>query len=264
MHQTGEVVTRSLEFDRLPLVEVALRTSFQAPVPVSFATLNGVRGELALEFRSLDELSQIEAAPGVNATVAFGAGQVLGAVLSGHNLGLRVSIQHHVVVTRWIREHHVGAPQYARFDELRQCHWKVVRTLLRVAKQSNPQFGAVNMSYANFLQVDPSTNALEQYFAPAAQVGLTTNARRLHKVEIAWQDDGGVDLRFRLERVGIQWGNERKDGYNLTTVAGSAVASDTDAEDRLCLVHDRLQGFFKTLISDRAKIEWGYHESGDN
>lgn len=260
--QTG--VARSLEFSSLPLVESALRTSFQVPVPVSFATLNGVRSALAAEFKALDDLPQVEAAPGVNATFSFGVGQVTGAVLSGHDLGVRVSIQPNVVVTRWVREFHSSAPKYPGYSTLEGVHKRALRAFLDFAAGSDAQFGAVNMSYTNFLQLDGSAETLRRYFSKDAHVGLVSDAPSLHKIEVAWKGHDDVDLRFRLEKVGIQWGNERRDGFGLTTVAGSAVASGSDAESKLALAHARLQTFFEGLISDHAKKEWGYREPSNS
>lgn len=252
-------MTTSLEFKKLPLVEVALRTSFRSQVPLRFATLNDVRAELMDDFPSLDELPQIEAAPGINMEVAFGVGQIAGAVLSGHKQGLRATIQQHVVVTRWVRAPHLGAPGYPRFSSLQECHWRVVRALLKAGKTPDVPFGAVNMSYTNFLQWEATPGVLFKYFSPKAHVPLVKQAGRLHKYEVSWQDNNAVDLRLQLERVAFQFGDDKKEGYNLTTVAGKAAASLVDAQKNLDDVHAQLQEFFLDLISLEAKTEWEYH-----
>jgi hypothetical protein len=252
-------VTASLKFDNLPLVEVALRTSFRSQVPLRFATLNDVRSALAEEFLSLDELPQIEAAPGINMELALGVGQIPGAVLSGHKQGVRATIQQHVVVTRWVRDPHRGAPPYPHFDLLRECHWRVVHALLDAARTPDVPCGAVNMSYTNFLQWEATPDVLSNYFDSKAHVQLVKKAARLHKYEVSWQDVDAVDLRLQLERVAFQIGDEKKEGYNLTTVAGKAATSLAEARENLNRVHDLLQGFFDGLISADAKREWGYH-----
>lgn len=251
-------MTASLEFDKLPLVEVALRTSFRSQVPLRFATLNDVRAELMDEFPSLDELRQIEAPPGMNAEVAFGVGQIPGAVLAGHKHGLRVTIQQHVVVTRWVKDPHRGAPGYPRFDSLRKSHWRVVGALLKAVQTLDVPFGAVNMSYTNFLQWKATPNVLVNYFSREASVKLVEQATLLHKYELSWQDNNAVDLRLQLERVAFQIGDDKKEGYNLTTVAGKAAASLVDAQKNLDEVHAQLQGFFYNLISPEARKEWEY------
>ena len=252
-------MTTSLQFEDLPLVEVALRTSFRSQVPLRFATLNDVRAELMDEFLSLDELRQIEAPPGMNAELSFGVGQIPGAVLSGHKQGLRATIQQHVVVTRWVQDPHRGAPGYPRFDSLRKSHWRVVQALLKAGKTPDVPCGAVNMSYTNFLRWKATPDVLKKYFSPAAHVQLVEQADLLHKYEVSWQDNNEVDLRLQLERVAFQIGDDKKEGYNLTTVAGKAAASLVDAQKNLDDVHAQLQEFFRNLISPEAKSEWGYH-----
>jgi len=191
--------------------------------------------------------------------LAFGVGQIPGAVLSGHKQGLRATIQQHVVVTRWVRAPHRGAPQYPRFASLRECHWRVVRALLKAVKTLDVPFGAVNMSYTNFLQQEATPDVLFKYFSSAAHVQLVKQAALLHQFEVSWQDNDAVDLRLRLERVAFQIGDEKKDGYSLTTVAGKASSSLLDAQENLDRVHDQLQEFFDELISPDAKTKWGYH-----
>jgi len=252
-------LTASLEFEKLPLVEVALRTSFKSQVPLRFVILNEVHAELRTEFPNLEELPQIEAPPGMNVELAFGVGQIPGAVLSGHKQGLRATIQQHVVVTRWVRNPDRGVPAYPRFPSLQECHSRVVGTLLKAVKTPDVPFGAVNMSYTNFLEWKATLNVLFNYFSPKAHVQLVKEAARLHKYEISWQDKNEVDLRLQLERVAFQIGDEKKEGYNLTTVAGKAAASLVDAQENLDRVHDLLQVFFRDVISDTAKSEWGYH-----
>jgi len=251
-------LTASLEFEKLPLVEVALRTSFRSQVPLRFAILNEVHAELRTEFPNLEELPQIEAPPGMSVELAFGVGQIPGAVLSGHKQGLRATIQQHVVVTRWVRDPRREALAYPRFAALRECHSRVVRALLKAVKTPDVPCGAVNMSYTNFLQWKATPDVLSNYFSPKAYVQLVKEAALLHKYEISWQDKDTVDLRLQLERVAFQIGDEKKEGYNLTTVAGKAAASLVDAQENLDLVHDLLQVFFKDVISDTAKSEWGY------
>jgi len=254
-------LTASLEFDqdKLPLVEAALRTSFRSQVPLRFAILNDVCAELTHEFPSLEELRQIEAPPGMSAELAFGVGQIPGAVLLGHKQGLRATIQQHVVVTRWVRAPHRGAPKYPRFASLRDCHSRVVSALLKAVKTPNVPFGAVNMSYTNFLQREATPDVLFRYFSDKAHVKLLKQAVLFHMYEISWQDSNEVDLRLRLERVAFQIGDEKQDGYNLTTIAGKAVSSFDEAMENLDHVHGQLNEFFDKLISDDAKKEWGYH-----
>ena len=246
-----------LNFDNLPLVEAAIRTSFRTPVRLSFAILNRLRDKLGSEFQNLDEISQIEVPPGVNIEMTLTVGQIPGAILTGNSFGLRTTVQQSVVVSRWVLDPLRDSPGYPRFGPLRDSHWRVVSGLLEAGGAQNQQFGAVNMSYSNFLNIGGSPDVLERYFSPNAQVALVKSPSQFHKIELAWQESSSIDLRFQLERVRARIGDQTNDGYNLTTVAGSAAASKPDAEEKLDIVHGRLQQFFVDLISDTAKKEWG-------
>lgn len=249
-----------LNFDNLPLVEAAIRTSFRTPVRLSFAILNRLRDKLGSEFQNLEEISQIEAPPGVNMEMTLTVGQIPGAILTGNSSGFRSTVQQSVVVSRWILDPLRNSLGYPRFGRLRDSHWRVVSGLLEAGGTQDQQFGAVNMSYSNFLNIGDSPNVLERYFSPDAQVPLVKNPSQFHKIELAWQEPDSIDLRFRLERVAARIGDQTKDGYNLTTVAGSAAASKPDAQGKLEIVHGRLQQFFRDLISDLAKKEWGLRD----
>ncbi len=249
-------MTASLEFENLPLVEAALRTSFRSPLPLRFSVLNELHSNLASEFRNLEVTSQFEAAPGMNLALPSDVGPIPGAVLSGHEQGLRVTLQQHLVVTRWIRQPYQSAPPYPRYAAISECHWQVAHALLKATKVAEPECAAVNMSYVNFLAVEEGANFLFEYFSPQAHVELVRGGRLLHKYELAWQTTGAVDLRIRLERARLAFGDEQKEGYNLTTVGGMGVTTLTDAKTDLETAHGQLQEFFGRLISDRAKDEW--------
>src|SRR5205814_669224 len=121
----------------------------------------------------------------------------------------------------------------------------------------NVECGATNLSYSNFIKDSPEV--LTRYFTAPVRVGLVQRAVRVHKLEIAWQEHGELDLRFQLEAVIARMMDAPESGYNLTTIAGSSVATFNDAMQKLDALHDRLQVFFPTLLSDHAKNEWGYH-----
>ena len=246
-----------LDFGNLPLVEAAVRVSFESPSPLTFGIVNEVHRRLREKFPQVSEPKQIEVAPGISgATVAFGPGHISGVVYTGNAEGLIIAIQNQVVVARWHKQVANDAPEYPRFPALSEALWRAVDALASARTGESPPIVVVNMSYVNFVRVAETDNVLQTYLSERAQVGAAANARRIHKVEVSWQETESVDLRFNLERVTAQGGDESVEGYRLTTAAGTHLGDAQKEKQGLDAIHDRLQTFFVSLISDRAKTEW--------
>jgi len=249
--------TVRLDFGNLPLVEATVRVSFESPSQLTFETVNRVHEDLRDEFPQVSEPKQIEVAPGISgSTAAFGPGQISGVVYTGNAKGLIITIQTQVVVARWLKQVAKDDLEYPRFPSLREALWRAVDALKSERTGESPPIVVVNMSYVNFVRVAESDNVLTSYLSDLAQVEAAANARRIHKVEVSWQESESVDLRFNLERVTAQIGDESVEGYRLTTAAGMHLGDAQKAKEGLDDIHDRLQTFFLSLISDRAKTEW--------
>ena len=252
-----------LEFDNLPLVEAAVRATFDHPIEVKFAVINAVHERLRDKFPELTEPDQLEAAPGSGETTfTIRPGTITGAVYCGHADGLRITLQGNVAIARWVKKTLGNGAQYPRYAALREALWRTMKALA-VTIESAPSVAVVNMSYVNFIHVPQPAQVLSTYFSERVQVLATAEARDIHKVDLSWRDPDDIDLRFRVEKVAAK--SEQSDvvGYNLTTVAGTRIRPAVPPEEVLDDVHQRLQFFFRDLISDHARQEWGLHETCD-
>ena len=248
-----------LEFDKLPLVEAAVLSSFDFSVPLTFQLINDVAKHLRDEFHSLEEPKQFEVAPGVEGKFEFGPNQIAGALFAGNSKGLCVTLQGQVIVVRWQKQSAPDAPDYPRFPALSNALWETVSALRAARKDTKRPVLVLNMSYVNFLKLPHSSPVLARYFSDEVQVKATAKAKQVHKVELSWRDQGNTDFRFTIEQVTAQAGEEKVEGYRLTTAAGRrfspAEAAETE-RDMLDQIHNRLQVFFRDLLSDEAKKEW--------
>lgn len=250
-----------LEFGNLPLVEAAVRVSFERPVKLTFAVVNRVAEQLRDRFPDLQEPACFEGSPGVKElSLPLGPGQLFGAVYAGNRDGLLITLQGQVIVARWLRQSRNDAPDYPRYPALREAVWQAVDAFADTCGSQLSRIIVANMSYVNFLAIGHDEPVIERYFSELAQLKLTQDARQIHKFEVSWGESEAADLRYNLEQVTAQVDDQSVEGYRLTTAAGVKLAEGEDAKDALGQVHDRLQLFFQSLISDYAKGEWQLKE----
>ena len=249
-----------MDFGNLPLVEAAVRASFTEPLELKFSAITEVHKGLKNAFPQITQPEVYEAAPGVTEEVAIRPGLITGVVFAGNPDGLRSTLQSRVAVVRWLKQFVTGAPEYPRFEVLRDALWQVVEAVKAAYGLVSLPIAVVNMSYVNLIQVTDFSSVLSQYFSSEVQVQATDNAEEIRKVEVAWRENG-IDLRFHLEKVSATLGEDTVDGCRLTTVAGMHVPlPDGDEKKTLEDVHTRLQVFFRKVISDQAKQEWQFEE----
>jgi uncharacterized protein (TIGR04255 family) len=245
-----------LHFDNLPLVEAAIRASFAQPVQLKFSAIADIRNRLMPAFPQITEPEVYETPPGVSEEVAIRPGSITGVVFAGNPKGLRCTFQGRLAVVRWLRQYVAGAPDYPRFEVLRPALWEVVEAVKAAYGLDSLPIAVVNMSYVNFIPVTDFSSVLGDYFSPLVHVRATENAEEIRKLEVSWRENE-VDLRFHLEKVSATIGENTVDGCRLTTIAGMRVPiPDGDEAKTLEEVHDRLQVFFRDVISDHAKREW--------
>lgn len=245
-----------LDFGNLPLVEAAVRASFAEPLPLRFSTIYEAHQRLKDKFPHLSEPERHEVAPGVSETLELKPGSLTGVILTHNRKGLSATVQNRLAVVRWVKSFPKDAPEYPGFAELRDSLWEVVSVFQEVSGISSLPVAVVNMSYVNFIDVKDPATVLKRYFSDLVQIKATENAERIHQVELSWREDG-VDLRFRLQHVEAKVGDQVKDGFQLTTIAGMDVSGQQDdPKQKLEAVHDRLQELFFSLLSDHAREEW--------
>ena len=246
-----------LDFGNLPLIETAVRATIDPVVPLTYSIVYDVRERLRDEFPELIEPRHFEARPGVrNPSLELSPAQLPGAVYIGHPNGVSISLQSQVIVARWVRPLGVAAPDYPRYDALRDALWRAADAFLATCAGVKPRISVVNMSYLNFLRIPHSEPVLREYFSEIAQVKAISDAELVRKVELSWRGPDALDVRFLLEQVSAKVAEETVEGYQLTTAAGIRVGESDDKRSCLETVHDKLQVFFQRLISKRAEKEW--------
>ncbi len=198
-----------LDFGNLPLIEGAVRASFEKPMPVTFRIVNAVAASLQPEFPELTEPMQLEAAPGMTAKIEFGPGQITGALYTGNRDGLTITLQGHVVVSRWLRRVGLAQAEYPRFPALRDALWRAVDAFRSACGEESPRVHVVNMSYVNFLRMPHSSAVLSRYFSKKVQMEAAAGAQQLHKLEASWREGARV-LKEAIEDEEHRQGEERE------------------------------------------------------
>ena len=252
-----------LDFGNLPMLEAAVRLSFGTPVGLSFRLINDVAKQIKKDFPLLEEPRQFEVAPGVEGKFEIGPNQITGALFTGNQKGLCITLQGQVIVVRWLKQGNPGAPDYPRFAALSDAMWKAHSALQLTCEDNNRPIHVINMSYVNFLQLPHASPVLERYFSDIVQVKATAKAQQIQNIGISWRDHEGTDLRFSLEQVTAQIKQEKVEGYRLTTAAGRLFSGLDNEREILDQIHLRLQLFFRDLLSDAAKEEWQLKEVKD-
>ena len=250
-----------LVFHNLPLVEAAVRASFNAPKPLTYSLVNSIARELSPSFPKVDEPKQLEVAPGAGETqFAFGPGCLPGAVYTGQKDGLFVSVQPQVIVARWVKHPSLQNPAYPRFPALRGALWSAVEAFRKGCGDDYPGISVVNMSYVNFVASSDPAGFLKTYFSSEAQLRAMNNARQVRKLEAGWSESNDLDVRFAVEQAAAKGPDGATQGFRLTTAAGLRLGESVDAKSGLETVHDTLQEFFLRLISKEARREWQLQE----
>ncbi len=250
-----------LDFENLPLVEAAVRASFNGPKTLTYSLLNLIARELDPSFPRLEEPKQLDIAPGSGDTqIAFGPGYLPGAVYTGNRDGLSISVQSQVIVSRWVRHPGLQNPNYPRFAALRDALWIAVEAFRKGCGDEYPGIGVVNMSYVNFVASGDPAGFLKTYFSPDSQLRAMDQAHQVRKLEASWSEGDDLDVRFAVEQAAANLPEGVTPGFRLTTAAGLRFGESQDAKTGLEKVHYRLQEFFLKLISKRAKVEWKLKE----
>lgn len=252
---------QGLEFDSLPLVEAAVRASFNRPSALTYSLINAIAAALKPSFPDLTESQQFEGVPGTGLIPPeIGPSYLPGAVYSGHASDITLGIQSQVIVARWVKHPSLNEQKYPRFGALRRALWSAVEAFRKASGDEYPGIAVVNMSYVNFIPVSDPSAVLKTYFAEKTRLRAMDNARQIRKLEAAWSKDDNLDVRFSLEQATAKLPSGVAQGYRLTTAAGLRLAESVDAQAGLDVVHDTLQTFFLELISQQAKDEWQYRE----
>ena len=250
-----------LEFGNLPLVEAAVRASFNDPKALSYSLVNSIHADLKPSFPALTESQQLEIAPGAGArSVEIGPGYLPGAVYTGHTGGISVHVQPQVIVARWSKRPGLTDPEYPRYQELCNALWTAVEAFRKGCGEDHPGIAVVNMSYINFVPSSDAAAFLRTYLSKESQLRAMDNAQQVRKLEAAWTEGDDLDVRFAVEQATANLPDGPTSGFRFTTAAGLRLKESVDAKSGLEKVHATLQEFFLKLISEDAKSEWKLRE----
>ena len=86
---------------------------------------------------------------------------------------------------------------------------------------------------------------------------MLQDAARAQQVTAAWRSSATIDLRVDLRHAV----RNKAEGQRLLTAGGSRIQPEDDPFSVLDEVHAKLQQCFLELISDEARLEWGYRET---
>lgn len=255
-----------LDFGNLPLVEAVLRVTLVRPLDLTFQRIIELHKRLRDGFPSIGELNEYELAPGATMEpIRLAPNVIAGVVYFGGAEGVRLTVQRHVLVLRWLKLAGEQSPKYPRYPHMRSAVWGCFSAVDDVFG-GGLRIAAVNMSYVNFVQAASGDDILD-YFSNEVHVQALFGAKPIRLIELSWRNDQGFDTRFRLQGVRAQAadGDQPTDGYHLTTVVGSPVAGgDMRAGTQLLdTVHGHLQSLFLRVLSDRARKEWQLEVSGN-
>lgn len=239
----------SLQFDKLPLVEAAVRFSFDNPLEVDFRAAQTILGKLA-KFDNLDLPSQIEVPPGIEQPLLVAGPNVPNAFsLTGHEEGVTLTLQRQLLAAKWqLTREFCRYPRYALLRES-------LRELVDAMQETAASVAVVNIVYVNFIPTkNVGASFVKKYFAEIAQVGLFKDAAKVQQFTAAWRASPTIDLRVDLRHAK----RNQADGQRLLTAGGSRIQPEDNPFSMLDEVHDKLQQCFLEMISDEARLEWEY------
>lgn len=245
-----------LDFKNLPLIEATVRVGLRAPVALNFQVIDRMRKTVRHSFPIISDPNRFELLGVPQGSIEFRPGSITGVAYTGHTAGLILTAQSQLVSVCWLRQVGMDVPDYPRYPVLRDALWHGVDAFQQAVAAEQCEIAVANLSYKNFLDVSDSAGVLRKYFSDQAQVKATRDAQEIQQVEFAWRGLDSVDLRFRLQKITAQRGDDTTEGYELTTAAGILLGNDADPKVGLDRLHDRLLAFFKSVISERAAKEW--------
>ena len=166
-----------------------------------------------------------------------------------------------MLAARWRKQVTPDAPAYPRFAAIEDALFKAHRHLWGGPKNPVPAISVVNMMYVNLVYPENTKTVVQDYFTPRVRVDVLESANAVHELMLSSAERDSIDLRMHLQAVTAQLGDQDASGFRLATAGRHQARKSNDAHKALVRVHDRLQLFFRDLLSPRAKTEWGLKEA---
>ncbi len=252
-------MTSSLQFRSLPLVEVAVRMAFENDLDpgLSLNQVLQIYAQLSSKFEVPQVDQTFERAPGHEVAPSFR--QIPSCLFrSKSRPGVLIRLQDNMLGVYW----HAVAPEadqagYPRFSALLSAFDEFLQAG-ELAEVSWPAFDVANITYGNFLRGERSTTDLLAYFDRRSIPELLADALLVQNYEAGWKTGSGIDRRLVLNLASVIGPTGPLAGHLIRTVAGDRIREAEPWRGLIDRLHDDLQQFFGSVISERAKTEWGY------
>jgi uncharacterized protein (TIGR04255 family) len=253
---------KEVVFANVPLVEVALEFVLDTPVDLEAGARlfdEALSGLFTGIGRRVERLNYT---PGVNFD-AVGDADLVYACPTGFLIVFKVdSFQ-----IKWTA-FHTGAVDYPGFTNLEETARAVI-DVIGEAGFEFPLVRAVSLSYENAIitQRRPTFKALAEYFKPSARPRLPVGGV-FATCETRWMNDSGMDQMFAISNLGGSQTAEAEtdvEGAILTSHTGALLDQPERYPSELIYEMNRCANtLFLSIISEKAKKEWGYDESVQN
>lgn len=244
----------TLEFTSLPLIEVALKRVARVHVPISLPYVLDLKATLPARFDLIRDLDFVEPPPGGAAPATYNIPSLGGCRLIDSSMGVSVSLQPDMMVTRWLA---TECASYPRFSELQRAADEV-GTAIGALGIGAFDTQLVSLAYANRIpatiqegRVQPSPWPLSEAWTPRA----LKDEEQTFETQSVLRGSDQID-----RRVLVQSHEDRADGsrwYLLLTVAGKVVEEGEPLAECENSVHRALIDWFPRLLSEDARVAFG-------
>lgn len=256
------MAAKSLQFSNLPLEEVVVRAVLKQPPALTLTNYINLWSHLKDSFETVSDVQAVEL--WAANTITLPPPSLAGLDFSRN--GIVLAIQANPVLAKWQRSSGV---KYPRYPALREALREGYSSFRDAFGSDSSAVNIVNMTYTNLI-VPPSNEDSTAYVLEFLEPGLLpacASGKPLHDLNFSWRQAESVDLRLTLQQIKMPIPTVGGDGtstveeravFTLATIAGTHATTPDDPIADLDRMHDALQSFFESVISKRAREEWGY------
>ncbi len=250
----------SLEFAKLPLVEVTARWSLAQPLPLSVSFLHDLIGALPAGYTEINDIDQITAPPGIPTFEVSTPPSTYGVTADNIKDGTSLRVERQLLAITWrSKEDDDGELRaYPRFHQTLQPALKALRnSIVDLIGEECVIPSVANMFYSNLIETDNEATFEDICtFLKDMSFGPIGNSDKLHDVNLSWRNGNLVDLRIQCRASYVSNQIENAYGFSLLTSGGTAFSDPTLYSEKLDLVHDAISDVFDSLITDEANRRW--------
>jgi uncharacterized protein (TIGR04255 family) len=255
VHGIHNQLHMTLEFERLPLVEAAVRFSYTTPFEMSYELFLSLSSSLGETFTGPFELPNFETPPGIAELSMPIPPKLSGAMFREVETGIRVLVEPQLALVRWLHSPTPPVRPYPRYTHLRTIADRMLQALANSsAAWLKPT--VVNMVYVNFLTEDVSLMPTE-FLKDNAFPPEFRGKEQYNTFEIGYRDTDGADITIDVKSAYQRIHGGEQPGYRFATASGVRPVGAAVPLQSADMVHEKLQNLFVNLISERAKEAWG-------